>query len=169
MEGMIEELSESMKKEINIYSDILKLVRKERDILVNNKELELENNLKEQNELILIALQGEKNRLAITGEIAKRMGIESNESVTISSILKNINIEGNQKHRLKQTRDSLGELIVKISEINNNNTFLIEQSRKNVKNFLDLILTSNGVNVYLKDGKIKTNLSTNNSMINKIV
>ncbi len=167
MKEIIEKLSESMEKEINLYSDILKLVRKERDILVSNRELELENNLKEQNELILIALQGEKNRLAITGEIAKRMGIESNESVTVSNILKNI--EGDQKHRLKQTRDSLGKLIVKIGEINNNNIFLIEQSSKNVKHFLDLILTNNSVSVYLKNGKIKTNLSTNNGMINKIV
>lgn len=167
MEEMIEKLSESMEKEINLYSDILKLVRKERDILVSDRELELENNLKEQNELILIALQEEKNRLAITGEIAERMGIESNESVTISNILKNV--EGDQKHRLKQAGDSLGKLIVKISEINENNIFLIEQGRKDFRHFIGLITDSNSVGVYLKDGRIKSGSGTKNNLINKVV
>jgi flagellar biosynthesis/type III secretory pathway chaperone len=167
MEKKIEKLIFCMEKELNIYFNILKLVREERDLLVANKEIELDKNLKTQDDLILLASQEEKSRISIMEEITRTpdMGIYS--QVTISEILKKL--EGIQKNSISQLRDQLKKIIAKIKEINQNNILLIVQGRGNIKNFLDILINRENGSIYLKNGKIKLNSNTTRSLINKVV
>jgi flagellar biosynthesis/type III secretory pathway chaperone len=168
MKEILEKLISCMEKEITIYTMIYKLVSEERKMLVKNQELELAGNLDEQNELIFLAYQEENKRMAVMGQIAKILELQKHGSgiITVSNIANAI--EGGYRTRLKKLRDSLKSIVNSISDLNQNNIFLIEQGRGNSKNLLDLIINKDGTSVYRKDGRMKSSAMSISNIINKV-
>ncbi len=168
MKEILGKLISCMEKEITIYTMIFKLVSEERKMLVKNQELELSKNLDEQNELIFLAYQEENKRMAIMNQAAKMLELEKhgNSIITVSNIADAI--QGEYKIRLKKLRDNLKGIVNSISNINQNNIFLMEQGRGNVKNLLDLVINKDGTSVYRKDGRMKSSAMSISNIINKV-
>jgi len=168
MKEILEKLISCMEKEVTIYSMIYKLVSEERTMLVKNRELELAENLNEQNELIFLAYQEENKRMAIMGQAAKMLDIKKrdNSIITVSNIADVV--QGEQGTVLKSLRDNLKNVVNSIMDLNQNNVFLMEQGRGNVKNMLDLIINKDGTSVYRKDGRIKSSAMSMSNIINKV-
>lgn len=133
--------------EIGIYEEILLLVEEEKKILVKNEELKLEEIVKKQDQLI------------------KRIDTEEKER---KRLLKKLTEKEKSSARLKDKIERIKTLIIKISEINNSNVFLIKQGRNNIRTFLELILEKNNLKSYSSDGRI-SNKPESNIFINKTV
>jgi flagellar biosynthesis/type III secretory pathway chaperone len=157
-----------MEKEITIYKMIFKLVSEERKMLVKNQELELTGNLDEQNELIFLAYQEENKRMTVMDQAAKLLKLEKrgDSIITVTNITDAI--QGEYKTRLKKLRDSLKSIVNNISDLNQNNIFLMEQGRGNAKNLLDLLINKDGTSVYRKDGRMKSSAMSISNIINKV-
>ena len=168
MKEILGKLISCMEKEITIYTMISKLVIQERTMLVNNQELEIARNLDEQNELIFLAYQEENKRIAVMDQAAKMLELVKYDHsiVTVSNIADAI--EGGYKNRLNKLRDSLRSIVNSISDLNQNNIFLMEQGRGNVKNMLDIVINKDGTSVYRKDGRMKSSAMAISNIINKV-
>ena len=168
MKELLGKLISCMEKEITIYTMISKLVSQERKMLVSNKELELAKNLDEQNELIFLAYQEENKRMAVMDQTAKKLELQKHGDniITVSNIADAI--QGEYSIKLKKLRDNLRSIVNSIGDINQNNIFLMEQGRGNVKNMLDLVINKDGTSVYRKDGRMKSSAMSISSIINKV-
>ena len=131
----VEKLSSCLDKEIKIYEEILKLVAGERDLLIQNQEDGLK--------AVLAELQQKITAIQEQEEIRLGLGKESKDAEI-----------GRKKDRIKQ-------LVLQISEINNNNVFLIDQGRKSIKAFLDLMLDQYEIKTYVRNGKYGDNSKKN--------
>ena len=168
MKEILEKLISCMEKEITIYTMISKLVSQERKMLVKNQEIELPKNLDEQNELIFLAYQEENKRISVMNQAAKMLELQKHGDgiITVSNIAGAI--QGEYKIKLIKLRDSLRSIVDNISDLNQNNIFLMEQGRGNVKNMLDLVINKDGTSVYRKDGRMKSSAISISSIINKV-
>jgi flagellar biosynthesis/type III secretory pathway chaperone len=168
MKELLGKLISCMEKEITIYTMISKLVSQERKMLVSNQELELAKNLDEQNELIFLAYQEENKRMAVMDQTAKMLELQKHGDniITVSNIADAI--QGEYSIKLKKLRDNLRSIVNTIGDINQNNIFLMEQGRGNVKNMLDLVINKDGTSVYRKDGRMKSSAMSISSIINKV-
>ncbi len=168
MKELLGKLISCMEKEITIYTMISKLVSQERKMLVSNQELELAKNLEEQNELIFLAYQEENKRMAVMDQTAKKLELQKHGDniITVSNIADAI--QGEYSIKLKKLRDNLRSIVNSIGDINQNNIFLMEQGRGNVKNMLDLVINKDGTSVYRKDGRMKSSAMSISSIINKV-
>ncbi|GEM_PF-6586462 len=232
---LINKLIECLNKEINLYEEILILVKEKQSLLVQNRELDLEPLLLNLNKLSEEAKELDNKR----AEILKKLGlsaknltwlmnfvnktktgdydiisqikrIENNKNNSVISFLSeelvgnleslNSNIikestkgmlsdktnkdEMDNKNEVDRMEDfknlptytfellvkktkRLKEIILQISEINNSNIFLIEQGRKNIKAYFDLLFKKFNADVYSQEGFIENKMSKN-ILINKV-
>ncbi|MBN2073598.1 MAG: flagellar protein FlgN [Actinobacteria bacterium] len=140
MEQEIKDFLNCMDNEISIYGEILSLVEEEKNILVKNEELNLEKVVKKQEMLIK----------KIDGQEIKRV-----------KLLARLNGEDRRSAGIRNRINKIRQLIMRISEINNTNVFLIEQGQKNIRAFLELILGKNNPGSYLRDGRASKGLEGN--------
>jgi flagellar biosynthesis/type III secretory pathway chaperone len=151
MELWIEELEKCLDEEIETFKGMLSLITGEKDLLVANREEELE--------MLLIKLTGmvdraqtlEKERVRLT----RKIGFSDKKTTWFKSREQMAEYIGSENaSRFYEKIKKIKSLILKISEVNNNNVFLINQGRKNIKAFFDLILHQYDTRTYSNNGKI---------------
>lgn len=147
MEKKMKDFLNCLDNEIDIYRDILSLVEEEKRILVKNEELQLNEVVKKQDKFIRKIETEEKERIRLLGTLTQ----EEKESEDF-------------KDRMRKMKS----LIIRISEVNNNNVFLIEQGRKDIRAFLDLILKKGDSKLYSSNGRISSK-SQGNIFINETI
>ncbi len=158
MQVLIKELIECLDQEIDAYRHILNLISQEKELLVQNREEDLERLLLDLDEQVKKARYLETDRVKIT----KRMGV-ANEGTTWFASEKQMEAFAGKEMAAQITEriEKIKGLVLKISEINNNNVFLINQGRKNIKAFFDLILKQHDSRTYTNNGKIGSKFQKN--------
>ena len=150
-----------LESEIKIYRDILGLVRTEKEFLVNSDLIQINENNRAK-EVMILKIRGlEKQREKWTRELALCLDINK-EQIKISDLLLKIN--GEKAEKLRQCFVSLELLIKRIQEYNIENEKMIQAALNNIKGTIDQINENkNASNItYKEKGKLeKKSLSGN--------
>jgi flagellar biosynthesis/type III secretory pathway chaperone len=167
------DLIDCLDQEIEAYEDILKTVLEKQKLLVQNRESELEALLVDLNKKAELVKRLELKRV----ENLRNLGLENKNLTWMENCMKKVknleekpseNFKGNifkgQKFQnipndtfeiiLKKVK-RIKELILRVSEVNNSNVFLIEQGRKNIKAYLDLLFRQFDNDTYSNVGIMK--------------
>lgn len=159
MEEQINKLIDCIEKEIEAYKNILELSQSQKEALLNNGEEMLSSIAESQNSLIEEIKEQENIRRRICKGIAIKNNLALNQDTFKEVILI---IEEKYGSIISFRVQEIKMLMHKISEINNNNVFLIEQGKKNIKAFYSLVSNANDAKLYYNNGKLG---SKNNNII----
>lgn len=129
----MERMIEILKKQYEIYQEILKISENKTDIIVKDKIDELKEMVSREEELVKSFIPLEKERLSIVKEFGKSKGING-----IPKIPEICEYFPDNKDELMNLRKSILDITKKISDRN-------EQNEKLIKNSLDYINFSVGL------------------------
>lgn len=129
----MEKMVEILKKQLEIYQEILKISEKKTDIIVKDKVEELKELVDREEMLVGKFIPLERERLSIVKEFARTKGVAG-----VMKIPEICEYFPDNKDELMRLRDSILEITNKISEKNKLN-------EKLVKNSLDYINFSVGL------------------------
>jgi uncharacterized protein Veg len=151
MEEHIQRLLNCIENEIEIYEKVLGLSERQKDALINNGEEKLQPIAEIQNGLIEEIKEQEDIRKKVCKEIAvkKNLALDKNIFKKVSGI-----IEEEYGSMFTSKIESMKMLMHRISEINNNNVFLIEQGKNNIRAFYSLVLNASDARLYSNNGKL---------------
>jgi flagellar biosynthesis/type III secretory pathway chaperone len=151
-ESMFTSLIEVLKKELSVYRELKNTIIAEKMILIKPSldELNHVNALKET--IILKARILEGVRINILKRIARSLNIDES-SIKLMSLASHAMIE--QRQIVDDLKGELLSIAQEISEINDENKYLLNTSLLNVKGSLDLISSLiDRSDIYLGNGKI---------------
>jgi len=151
MEKQIKRLLNCIDNEIEIYEKVLGLSESQKDALINNGEERLQSITESQNDLIGEIKVQEDIRKKVCKEIAVKRDLALDHNI-FKKVLGLAKEEYGSIFTSKIERMKM--LMHKISEVNNNNVFLIEQGKKNIKAFYGLVLNASDAKLYSNKGKL---------------
>jgi flagellar biosynthesis/type III secretory pathway chaperone len=132
-------LTDTLKKEINYYKDLLDISVAKRKIIVENKVSELDNMLKLEHNMIFDIGQLEKSREDIVKKICFSLGLNP-EKVTLAELALHAN--DHDKKELAQLQRQLTEKLSGIKDTNDLNGELIKQSLEYIDYSINVITSS---------------------------
>lgn len=144
----IENLTNLLKEEEEIYSEILKLANKKTEMIAEDNIDEIEKLAKEEEEFIKKARILEYKREDEITKIEKNLEIE--KITDLSSLLENIDDE-KLRENLKQTQIKFKETLEELKRVNMINNTLIKDALEYITLSLNLITGATADNTYGKD------------------
>ena len=146
----MEKMIEILKKQLEIYEEILKISEDKTDIIVKDKVDELKEMVSREEELVKKFIPLEKERLAIVKEFGSSKGIQG-----VPKIPEICEYFPDHKDELMNLRKSILDITKKISDKNNLNEKLIKNSLDYI-NFSVGLITGTGTNpvTYGKYGEV---------------
>lgn len=138
MSKCIEQLKDTLIKENELYSQVLKLAEKKTEVVADRNIKELENITKQEQQYIMTMGTFEKIRRSILVNIGEELHIKQPES--ISELI--LSLEEDTGAEIDKLRDNILETIDKIKNINKGNEKLINQSLEYVNFSLELLTGS---------------------------
>lgn len=180
--NLAENLIKILDEETELYEIILEKVLTKQKFLVQNKDLELRSLIIELDKLTQNIKEIDEKRKYILEELGiqnKNLTWLENYIKNNDDFLRNSKESNNLNFKLKNIPTNyieiiiiktkkIKELIIKISEINNANVFLINQGKKNIKAYFDLLFKQLNKNTYSNEGILQNN-QYKNLLINKIL
>jgi len=149
-----------LKKEQDLYNEILELAKEKRQIIVEGKIKELEQMTKREQRMISMLLGVEKKRSAVVEGLVKELGIGTVNN--ISELLEHLDVD--TAREFLEIKESLSVSVKKLSNENDVNSKLIGQSLEIIDFNMNLLASINNENVGYgsdadeKDVKRKSNL-----------
>lgn len=138
MSKCIEQLKDTLIKENELYTQVLKLGEKKTEVVVSRNIKELDNITKKEQQYIMNMGTFEKIRRSIFSNIAEELNIKKPES--ISELI--LSLEEDTGNEIDNLRNDLLETIDKIKKKNEDNEKLINQSLEYVNFNLELMTDS---------------------------
>ncbi|HHV59489.1 MAG TPA: flagellar protein FlgN [Clostridiaceae bacterium] len=151
IERIINSLAEILEEEFKVYSGLLEIAKKKKQIIVDGKVKELEQLVKVEQTCIIHAGKLERQREDIVAELCKEMGIDCNDA-TISGISNKIGREYSEK--LEKGRQNLIKTIESLKTENALNARLIKNSLDYIDFSLNLMASLGSDGSYLKSGEV---------------
>jgi len=136
MTNTIEKIVENLEKEKNVYCDILELSRKKTEIIRQGKVEELDNIIKAEQSLVMLAggLRGEREKLS--GMIASQMKMDIKE-LTLSQLMEWV--DEPLKGRMKSLQQEFIAVLNEQKQLNDLNQRLIQINLDYIDFTLDLL------------------------------
>ncbi len=152
MASLIEELIVTLEQECEIYKDLLPAAREKTQIIVKN-DIKTLQEITEKEQILADRINAlEKKR----EEVIKNIGVvvsRDPKSINIRTVIQMMENQPAEKNKLIEIHDTLKRTIQNLTEINNHNKSLIEQSLEMIKfnmNFIQSTRVSPGNNSYNK-------------------
>lgn len=122
-EKMIKELLEILKKELDIYQELLKVSNEKTDIVKEDKTSELDQLVRQEEILIAKVVELEKKRIRILKEICVNLRLKE-ESISISDLSQYVD----EKQELLEMKEKITKTLKELKRANELNTKLVENS-----------------------------------------
>ena len=135
------ELLEILQKELNIYEEILKISKNKTDIIKEDRALDLDPLVREEEEKVAQVIALEKKRLACVRRICVYLQIEDT-NISISELSKYVD----EKQELLDFKEKITKVLRDLKRTNNLNQKLIQSSLEYV-NFMVNLTTGANQNV----------------------
>ncbi|MCU7497132.1 MAG: flagellar protein FlgN [Ignavibacteria bacterium] len=139
----IKELTASLVNQKNNLTSLLNAALQKQKALVNFDYAGLEDSITREEKAIAFITEGEKGRIKILSELYSRYSI-SNRTFKLSEFLENTRglLDAKSQKQIAVTEKELKELITRVSMVNQQNKFLIENSRAFIKETVSRILNA---------------------------
>lgn len=150
LKELVDNLILTLEKENQIYLEVLELSKNKKKVIIDSKIKELEKITEKEKSFVVTLIKIEEARDKIVNEILKKLGILEIENV--SDLLKYL--DGEQKNSLTFAKNNLMKTIRDVSEQNDFNKKLLEQSLELIEFNIDVLTTrgDSGLN-YSKDAR----------------
>lgn len=135
--GLIEELMNTVEKQIVIYDELLEIAAKKKVAVIENKVEELAGFNSEENTLLGRCTRLDKRREELFDDIAFVLN-KKNKDITLSKLIELIKGQP-EEERLVQIRDRATESLNKLKQINDLNKILIETSLEHIDYSMNVI------------------------------
>lgn len=150
MKKVINRLIEILKMESLLYEKLLKLSHHEQNLLITGNVAELENKVKEKEELIYKVKEIDRERQEVMEEISLKLNVNVKE-LNVSKLQKMVSEP--LTSQLKSAQERILNLIAQLSEVNETNTELIRNSLEYIDFTLNLLTTHPQIPTYGKKGE----------------
>ncbi len=151
MELMLDQLVEILEEESNIYSQLLQVARKKKDMIVNGKINDLEKLVKVEQACIVHVGKLENKREDVVSEICRELDVSADE-MTISKLSEKVGEESFKK--LQKKREEIVNTVNELKSENELNSKLIENSLEYIDFSLNLMANLDSDGSYLKTGQV---------------
>lgn len=150
LKELVDNLILTLEKENQIYLEVLELSKNKKKVIIDSKIKELEKITEKEKSFVVTLIKIEEARDKIVNEILKKLGILEIENV--SDLLKYL--DGEQKNSLTFAKNNLMKTIRDVSDQNDFNKKLLEQSLELIEFNIDVLTTrgDSGLN-YSKDAR----------------
>ncbi|NPV42734.1 MAG: flagellar protein FlgN [Firmicutes bacterium] len=157
----LRELAEVLKKELDIYKDILTLSERKTDIIASGDIKGLDEIVKSEESLILNIGKLEDERYNILLNLQKTNGIDANK-ITLSELLEKLDPE--QEYNLAEIQKQISDTLSRLEKVNERNALLIKKALEHINNSLELITSAwdkeTGVYGLEKDAKTRKDVKS---------
>lgn len=139
----IKELTTSLVNQKNNLTSLLNAALQKQRALVNFDYAGLEESIVKEEKALSFVTEGEKGRIKVLSELYKRHSI-SNKTFKLSEFVENTKgmLDIRSQKQIALTEKELRELITRVSMVNQQNKFLIENSRAFIKDTVSAILNA---------------------------
>ncbi|MGE5354414.1 MAG: flagellar export chaperone FlgN [Acidobacteriota bacterium] len=139
----IKELTASLVSQKNNLTSLLDAALQKQRALVNFDYAGLEESIVNEEKALSFVTAGEKGRIKILSELYQRHSI-SNKTFKLSEFVENTKgmLDIKSQKQIALTEKELKELITRVSMVNQQNKFLIENSRAFIKETVSAILNA---------------------------
>ncbi|HEX2962046.1 MAG: flagellar protein FlgN [Ignavibacteria bacterium] len=139
----IKELTTSLVNQKNNLTSLLDAALQKQRALVNFDYAGLEESIVKEEKALSFVTEGEKGRIKVLSELYKRHSI-SNKTFKLSEFVENTKgmLDIRSQKQIALTEKELRELITRVSMVNQQNKFLIENSRAFIKDTVSAILNA---------------------------
>ncbi len=138
MASLIEELTQTLKGELEIYEKLLPIENRKTGIIMKNDLLALEDITAKEQELMDEAANLEKKRMQVVKNIAIVMN-KKEEDIKVQSVIGMLDSQPQLKEQLSLIHDDLKRVVHQVVDVNNHNQSLIEQSLELIEFNMNLI------------------------------
>lgn len=138
MEKSIQQLKDTLIKENQMYTNVLRLAEEKTKVIVAGDIKTLENITKKEQQFIMTMSTFEKVRRSVLTNISKNLNIEEISSVSELILF----LEDDIGNTIDELRDKLLETIRNLKTVNESNEKLLKQSLEYVNFNLEMITTS---------------------------
>lgn len=125
MEIIINELTDILEQETEIYGDLLKISKNKTDTIIKGNVKELEEDLKREQTALLKVNRLEDSREKLICKLSENLEIHKND-LTITELVKHI--QGEQADRLQKARNMILNIMDELKKVNELNSHLIKNS-----------------------------------------
>ncbi|MCU7490393.1 MAG: flagellar export chaperone FlgN [Bacteroidota bacterium] len=139
----VKELTTSLVNQKNNLTSLLDAALQKQRALVNFDYAGLEESIVKEEKALSFVTEGEKGRIKVLSELYKRHSI-SNKTFKLSEFVENTKgmLDIRSQKQIALTEKELRELITRVSMVNQQNKFLIENSRAFIKDTVSAILNA---------------------------
>lgn len=137
MAGLIEELMNTVDKQIDIYEELLEIAAKKKVSIVENRVEDLAEFTAVENTLLGRCSRLDKQRETLFNDIAFVLNKKS-EDITLTKLIELIKGQP-EEERLIKTRDKAFETLNKLKQINDLNRMLVETSLEHIDYSMNVI------------------------------
>ena len=156
MNGLFSELVAILNQEIELHKELLSLLHRDREIIIDLRTEEIFENIKKKETCVLKIKILEESRLSLINKLSHQYAVPVHE-LTLSKVLTLVG-EPYRSH-LVTSRSTLLALIKSINDVNHSNSLIIRDSLHYFEHSLHFLHhTSSGSPTYLGSGKIKDSM-----------
>lgn len=153
MENLLQDLTKTLNKMIEIYEDILLSARDKQKHIISGDIDKLESVIYQERNLAENIFLLEKRRRYIMQSISHSFGLSEDPLITGELIDK---IKDPFKSQIKKLYDIIKDVIMKVQEVNRSNTSLTKYSLEFINNFIKTICSESlDDTTYKQSGKMK--------------
>lgn len=150
------ELLEILQKELNIYEEILKISKNKTDIIKEDRALDLDPLVREEEEKVAQVIALEKKRISCVKRICQSLQI-NDDNISISELSKYVD----EKQELLDFRDKITKVLRDLKRTNSLNQKLVQSSLEYVNFMVNLATGANQNVTYGASGQKNTKGQTN--------
>ncbi len=133
----IDKFCEILNEQLSLHEKLLSLSQEKKTILIKGSLPDLERIIKEEHKLIQEVKYLERDRLAMVKQLAEALKISA-DRITISFLTEVMQDEAS-KERLQRIKGNLEEVVKELTEVNQLNAKLLEQSLEYIHATMDAI------------------------------
>lgn len=165
---LFKNLDKILEDEAKVYRLLLDCVRKEKELLIESKVSELEENNKQKEILITKIKSLEKERELAALELARATGANTQQPRLLDIATK---VEPAQAAKLKATHQTFELLMTQIQEVNDSNALLVDNALRTLDGALGIIRDSVQTNqqTYGQSGEVKKTDKASGHFVSKQV
>lgn len=151
LQEMLDRLVEILDQEAEVYSDLLQIAGKKKDLIVHGKVKDLDKLVKVEQAHIIHIGKLENQREDMINQICGELGLEKTD-ITVSELSGKVGRENAAK--LNKSRLSILNTIEKLKNENDINSKLIKNSLEYIDFSLNILSSLNSDGSYLKSGVV---------------
>jgi len=166
MDRLLEQLIENLTEEKNIYSELLEISERKKQVIMNSRIKDLEKIVQVEQEFIIRIGSLENKRQEIIGEMAAQKKVKP-EEITISTLVNWSS--GEVKQRLENIKEALTGIIERQKELNRVNERLLKINLEYVDFAINFLTGNYGTGTfYEKKGQASKSKQTRNLFDEKV-